>query len=228
MRRFAAAGRSSPACWRTRSPSARWRKISPARISFSRPVSRTQAPADALFPPLTVFVPRWQVSRMGDGSVAVANLLVGPGLPFELMAEKLWKAHAKFRAFDYRAATNRDRPSAPTRITEEVPAMPARRLPAGGRARRLAEIAAAAHLRKDRPRAARPARLTTAGGLHPLRRASGNSPAPALPGLLCLLRRQRPWTKLHRRQSRAARAGRRRTHAHRGAGRLRAARRIRE
>ena len=80
------------------------------------------APRAAPFPPLRVFVPRWQVSRMGDGSVAVANVFIGPGLPLDAIAEKLWKAHAKFRAFDNRTATNRDRPSAPKRIEEMGPA----------------------------------------------------------------------------------------------------------
>ncbi|MDP2136708.1 MAG: isochorismate synthase, partial [Candidatus Didemnitutus sp.] len=35
-----------------------------------------EAAADAAFPALRVFVPRWQVSRLGDGSVAVANLVI--------------------------------------------------------------------------------------------------------------------------------------------------------
>ena len=120
-----------------------------------------EAPASVPFPPLQVFVPRWQVSRMGDGSVAVANVLIGPGLPLDLIAQKLWKAHTKFRAFDYRAATNRDRPSAPKRI-EEVGR-------AGGYqqavAQALTEIARGDY---EKIVLARAQRLTTAEEFHPL------------------------------------------------------------
>mgnify|MGYP001459864131 CR=1 FL=1 len=73
---------------------------------------------NAPFPALRVFVPRWQVSRMGDGSVAVANLLVAPELPLDLVATKVWNAHAKFRAFDYSSAQGQPRPSAPKRVEE--------------------------------------------------------------------------------------------------------------
>ena len=120
-----------------------------------------EAPRPVPFPPLQVFVPRWQVSRMGDGSVAVANVLIGPGLPLDLIAAKLWKAHTKFRAFDYRAATNRDRPSAPKRI-EEVGR-------AGGYqqavAQALVEIARGDY---EKIVLARAQRLTTAEEFHPL------------------------------------------------------------
>ncbi len=75
-------------------------------------------PADAPFPSLRLFVPRWQVSRMGDGSVAVANLVITADAPVELVAGKVWKAHAKFRSFDYRAAVRRDRPSGIRRSEE--------------------------------------------------------------------------------------------------------------
>ncbi len=75
-------------------------------------------PADAPFPSLRLFVPRWQVSRMGDGSVAVANLVITADAPVDLIAAKVWKAHAKFRFFDYRAATRSDRPSGVRQIEE--------------------------------------------------------------------------------------------------------------
>lgn len=121
----------------------------------------SEAPEAAPFAPLQVFVPRWQVSRMGDGSVAVANVLIGPGLPLDAIAQKLWKAHAKFRAFDYRAATNRARPSAPRRI-EEVGCT-------GGYqqavARALAEIGRGDY---EKIVLARAQRLTTAEEFHPL------------------------------------------------------------
>ena len=72
----------------------------------------------AVFPPLRLFVPRWQVARMGDSTVAVANLLITADAPVDLLAAKVWKAHAKFRAFDYRRAQRKDRPAAPRQVEE--------------------------------------------------------------------------------------------------------------
>ncbi len=71
------------------------------------------------FPALKLFVPRWQVARMGDSTVAVANLLVTPESPVDLLTAKVWKAHAKFGAFDYSRARHKDRPSAP-QMAEEI------------------------------------------------------------------------------------------------------------
>lgn len=76
-------------------------------------------PAGAAFPALRFFVPRWQVARMGDDTVAVANLLISADAPIDLIAAKVWKAHEKFRSFDYRSARRKDRPSAPQQ-TEEL------------------------------------------------------------------------------------------------------------
>lgn len=59
----------------------------------------------APFPPLRVFVPRWQVSRSGDDSIAVANLVVSPDADVASLAGRVLKAHGKFSRFDYRAAT---------------------------------------------------------------------------------------------------------------------------
>jgi len=77
-----------------------------------------EAAPDAPFPALRIFVPRWQVSSRGDTSVAVANVPVAPDAPLDRLTAKVWKAHAKFRAFDYSAARGRARPSAPRRIEE--------------------------------------------------------------------------------------------------------------
>lgn len=77
-----------------------------------------EAPAGAPFPALRFFVPRWQVARMGDSTVAVANLLISAGAPVDLIAAKVWKAHEKFRAFDYRNARRKDRPPAPKQAEE--------------------------------------------------------------------------------------------------------------
>jgi menaquinone-specific isochorismate synthase len=57
----------------------------------------------APFPAARVFVPRWQVARTADGSVAVANTLIEPAADIAAIAQKIWRAHAKFGAFDYTA-----------------------------------------------------------------------------------------------------------------------------
>lgn len=55
------------------------------------------------FEAATVFVPRWQVALQGNRSVAVANLVVAADSPVDALTEKVWRAHAKFGAFDYTA-----------------------------------------------------------------------------------------------------------------------------
>lgn len=64
------------------------------------------------FPAARVFVPRWQVARAGDRTTAVANLLVAPDAPLERLVEKVWRAHRKFRAFDYGSETTSERSTA--------------------------------------------------------------------------------------------------------------------
>jgi menaquinone-specific isochorismate synthase len=48
-----------------------------------------------------IFVPRWQVALRDGRTVAVANLVVDATTSIEALAEKVWRAHSKFRAFDY-------------------------------------------------------------------------------------------------------------------------------
>jgi menaquinone-specific isochorismate synthase len=57
----------------------------------------------APFPAARVFVPRWQVARTAETSVAVANTLVAPDADIAAIAQRIWRAHAKFGAFDYTA-----------------------------------------------------------------------------------------------------------------------------
>lgn len=57
----------------------------------------------APFPAARVFVPRWQVARTAETSVAVANALVTDATDTVALAQKIWRAHAKFGAFDYAA-----------------------------------------------------------------------------------------------------------------------------
>ena len=53
------------------------------------------------FEAASVFVPRWQVALRNGRTVAVANLVVDSTTPVDALAEKVWRAHSKFRAFDY-------------------------------------------------------------------------------------------------------------------------------
>lgn len=119
----------------------------------------SEAPTDAPFPALRLFVPRWQVARREDSTVAVANLLITGETPLDLIAAKVWKAHAKFRAFDYRRARRQDRPPAPKEAAEVGGAY------RPGVAQALAEIA-----RGDYHKVvlARARRFTTTEEFHPL------------------------------------------------------------
>ena len=53
------------------------------------------------FPAARVFVPRWQVARAGATTTAVANFLVSPEMELGPLAERVWRAHGKFRNFDF-------------------------------------------------------------------------------------------------------------------------------
>ncbi len=71
-------------------------------FSFQEKVEAGEA-----FPAARVFVPRWQVARAGDRTTAVANLLVTAEAPLEVLTEKVWRAHGKFRRFEYGEAAAR-------------------------------------------------------------------------------------------------------------------------
>lgn len=77
-----------------------------------------EAAPDAPFAALKLFVPRWQVARMGDSTVAVANFVITEDAPIDFLTAKVWKAHSKFGAFDYSRAKVKDRPTAPRRAEE--------------------------------------------------------------------------------------------------------------
>ena len=71
--------------------------------------------AEAFFPAARAFVPRWQVARAGEVTTAVANLWVAPDADLESLTERVWRAHARFRQFDYADYTERDRhPTGPS------------------------------------------------------------------------------------------------------------------
>ena len=78
-----------------------------------------EAEAGDPFPAATLFVPRWQVAHHSGRTVAVANLMVDPTSPVDALAERVWRAHAKFTAFDY-AAPEFSRGAAPRAGVSEV------------------------------------------------------------------------------------------------------------
>ncbi len=47
------------------------------------------------------FVPRWQVALAGATTTAVANLVVTPEAELDALAERVWRAHRKFRGFGF-------------------------------------------------------------------------------------------------------------------------------
>lgn len=53
------------------------------------------------FGPAYGFVPRWQVARAGATTTAVANLVVTEDANLDPLVERVWRAHAKFRRFEY-------------------------------------------------------------------------------------------------------------------------------
>jgi menaquinone-specific isochorismate synthase len=122
------------------------------------------------FPSVRLFVPRWQVSRARDRTIAVANLLVEPGTELDALAGKVWRAHGKFRAFDYSAPDFSERPAAsgggPSAMAE-----------AGGEGSYRRAVARAVGMieegRFDKIVLARCQELTAPGRLHPLRVLNG-------------------------------------------------------
>ena len=67
-----------------------------------------------------VFVPRWQVARRDGRTTAVANLLVGGDSPVDALAARVWRAHAKFRSFDFHSPEFADQRPGPASSVDEV------------------------------------------------------------------------------------------------------------
>lgn len=54
------------------------------------------------FSSANVFVPRWQVSRAGAVTTAVANFVVTADADLRPLAQRVWRAHGKFSAFRFK------------------------------------------------------------------------------------------------------------------------------
>jgi menaquinone-specific isochorismate synthase len=72
------------------------------------------------FPAASVFVPRWQVALAGATTTAVANLLITPETDLEAATQRVWRAHGKFRNFDFADSGERNDRAAPTFRLEEA------------------------------------------------------------------------------------------------------------
>ncbi len=58
-------------------------------------------PEGSIFPPATIFLPRWQVSKAKGHYGAVANLRIDPDSDLDQLVARVWGAYQKFTAFDY-------------------------------------------------------------------------------------------------------------------------------
>jgi menaquinone-specific isochorismate synthase len=67
-----------------------------AAFTFAETVEATEP-----FQSAYVFVPRWQVARAGATTTAVANLMIEPTSEIQPLVDRVWRAHAKFRRFEY-------------------------------------------------------------------------------------------------------------------------------
>lgn len=80
------------------------------------------------FPAAYAFVPRWQVARAGGITTAVANLMVAPDADLAALTERVWRAHAKFKRFEYAekgegeppVTEKKDSGARPTFVTNET------------------------------------------------------------------------------------------------------------
>lgn len=65
-------------------------------FTFSEDVEQAEP-----FPSAAVFVPRWQVGLAGATTTAVANFVVAPDAAIEPLVDRVWRAHGKFRRFEF-------------------------------------------------------------------------------------------------------------------------------
>ena len=58
-------------------------------------------PEGSAFAPATIFLPRWQVSRVKGKYGAVANIRIDPDADLDQLVARVWGAYQKFSMFDY-------------------------------------------------------------------------------------------------------------------------------
>ena len=57
------------------------------------------------FPAAQAFVPVWQVSKKDQHSLAIANCIIDPDTPIEMIAKRILGAHQRFSSFPYQSET---------------------------------------------------------------------------------------------------------------------------
>ena len=80
--------------------------------TFSEQTETTEA-----FPAVTAFVPRWQVARAGESTTAVANFLVEADSDLQALADRVWRAHARFAGFTFRTESEEGETVASNRVS---------------------------------------------------------------------------------------------------------------
>ncbi|HEY1792206.1 MAG TPA: isochorismate synthase [Opitutaceae bacterium] len=121
---------------------------------------------DEPFEPACVLVPKWQVSQRDGSTTAVANIVVEAGSAVEALAARVWKAHSKFRSFDFPAAGPAGAPPSASAVDE----VGGRRSYEAAVGRALERIASG---RIEKVVLARAKDARAAGPLHPLRLLNG-------------------------------------------------------
>ena len=122
------------------------------------------------FPAVRLFVPRWQVARTPARTVAVANLVVEPAADLDALAARVWRAHGKFRAFDYSAPDFSEHAANAAAGAVQVTEVGGRAAFQRAVARAVAMIAAG---ELEKIVLARCVELTAADPLHPLKVLNG-------------------------------------------------------
>ncbi len=103
------------------------------------------------FAPARVFVPRWQVARAGSTTTAVANLSIAADADLTALTERVWRAHGKFRRFDYKGGPGVPPAGAAERNGIRVPPMMSPGVNRGRHSRVAAELGRDVQATTQRP-----------------------------------------------------------------------------
>jgi menaquinone-specific isochorismate synthase len=60
---------------------------------------------NSYFPPGTVFLPKWQITRLKDSCTIVANALINKDINVKSITEKIWQSFDKFESHKYQKIT---------------------------------------------------------------------------------------------------------------------------
>lgn len=60
---------------------------------------------NSYFPPGTVFLPKWQITRLKDSCIVVANAIINTDINVKILTENLWQSFDKFESQKYQKLT---------------------------------------------------------------------------------------------------------------------------